>query len=84
MVNRLANTSIELAAEAARLALADAGLRLSDVDGLFIALPSDFLSGLTIAKYLGVRPRISSNDRTGGSAFLTHAEWLRYRSTLGS
>ena len=68
-------TAIELAAEAARLAIEDAGLRLSDVDGLFIALPSDFLSGLTIAEYLGIRPKMTNNNRTGGSAFLTHAEW---------
>jgi len=68
-------TSIEIAAEAARLAIADAGLKLSDIDGLFICLPNDFLSGLTIAEYLGIRPRMTNNSRTGGSAFLTHAEW---------
>jgi Acetyl-CoA acetyltransferase len=68
-------TSIELAAEAARLAIADAGLTASQIDGLFIALPTDFLSGLTIAEYLGIRPAMTNNSRTGGSAFLTHAEW---------
>lgn len=68
-------TAIELAAEAGRLAVEDAGLRLSDIDGLFICLPSDFLSGLTIAEYYGIRPKMTNNSRTGGSAFLTHAEW---------
>lgn len=67
--------AIELAAEAGRLAIEDAGLKLSDVDGLFIALPTDFLSGLTIAEYYGIHPRITENNRTGGSAFLTHIEW---------
>jgi len=68
-------TSIEIAAEAARLAIADAGLKTSDIDGLFICLPNDFLAGLTIAEYLGIRPRMTNSSRTGGSAFLTHAEW---------
>jgi len=68
-------TAIELAAEAARLAIADAGLTPAQIDGLFICLPSDFLSGLTIAEYLGIRPAMTNNSRTGGSAFLTHAEW---------
>lgn len=66
---------IEIAAEAARLAIADAGLTPADIDGLSICLPSDFLSGLSIAEYMGIRPRMTNNNRTGGSAFLTHAEW---------
>jgi len=68
-------TAIELAAEAARLAIEDAGLTPSQIDGLFICLPSDFFSGLTIAEYIGIRPSMTNNSRTGGSAFLTHAEW---------
>lgn len=68
-------TAMELAAEAGRLAVEDAGLKLSDIDGLFICLPNDFLSGLTIAEYYGIHPKMTNNSRTGGSAFLTHAEW---------
>jgi len=68
-------TPIEIAAEAARLAIADAGLTPADIDGVSICLPSDFLSGLSIAEYLGIRPKMTNNSRTGGSAFLTHAEW---------
>jgi len=68
-------TAMELAAEAGRLAVEDAGLALSDIDGLFICLPNDFLSGLTIAEYYGIRPKMTNNSRTGGSAFLAHAEW---------
>lgn len=66
---------LEIAAEAGRLAVEDAGLKLSDMDGLFICLPNDFLSGLTIAEYFGIRPKMTNNSRTGGSAFLGHAEW---------
>lgn len=68
-------TSMELAAEAGRLAVEDAGLSMSDIDGLFICLPNDFLSGLSIAEYYGIHPKMTNNSRTGGSAFLGHAEW---------
>ena len=67
-------TAIELAAEAGRLALADAAIPVAEVDGLFGALPSDFLSGMTLAEYLGIRPKLTSNNRTGGSSFLAHVE----------
>ncbi len=68
-------TAMELAAEAGRLAVEDAGLSMKDIDGLFICLPSDFLSGLSIAEYYGIHPKMTNNSRTGGSAFLGHAEW---------
>lgn len=64
--------SIDLAAAASVKALASAGLRPRDVDALFIGLPDDFLSGMTLAEYLGIRPRLTDNNRTGGSAFQTH------------
>jgi acetyl-CoA acetyltransferase len=49
-----------------------ANLKLSDVDALFVCLPTEFLSGLSFAQYLGIKPKITENNRTGGSAFLTH------------
>ncbi|MEO7690285.1 MAG: acetyl-CoA acetyltransferase [Sphingomonas sp.] len=65
-------TSMDLASRAALAALDQAGVSLSQVDGLFIGLPSDFLSGLSFAEYLGIQPKLTNNNRTGGSAFLTH------------
>lgn len=62
----------DLAAQATIRALADAGLGLKDVDALFIALPSEPLSGLAFAQYLGIEPKITENNRTGGSSFQTH------------
>jgi len=67
--------AIDIAVHATVRALAQAGLKPSDADGLFICLPQDFLSGLTFAQYLGVHPKITDNNRTGGSAFLTHMIW---------
>ena len=66
--------AIDLAAHASLLALAEAGLRPADVDGLFIAQPQDTLAGLTFSEYLGIRPTITDNNRSGGSAFLLHLE----------
>jgi acetyl-CoA acetyltransferase len=65
-------SSMELAARAAQLALGDAGVALGDVDALFICTPDDFLAGLTFAQVLGLRPRFTDNNRTGGSAFISH------------
>ncbi len=69
------HSSMDLAVGASARALSAVGLKPSDVDGLFIGLPDDFLSGLTFAEYLGISPRVTDNNRTGGSAFLTHAMW---------
>ncbi len=67
--------SIDLAALASLKALRQANVKLKDVDGLFLALPSDFLSALTFAEYLGIHPKVTDNNRTGGSSFQTHAMW---------
>lgn len=63
---------LDMAAQAARLALADANLALKDVDALFVCTPDDALSGLSAAEYLGIQPRFTENNRTGGSAFHSH------------
>lgn len=65
-------SSMELATKAAQLAVADAGLGMAEVDGLFICTPDDFLAGLSFAEALGLRPRFTDNNRTGGSAFMSH------------
>ncbi len=65
-------SSLEMAAKATHLALADAGVGLAEVDALFICTPDDFLSGLSFAEALGIRPRYTDNNRTGGSAFMSH------------
>jgi len=76
-------SSMDLAAQASVKALAQAGLTPRDVDGLFVATPDDFLSGLTLSEYLGIHPRVTDNNRTGGSAFLTHMMWAALALTTG-
>jgi acetyl-CoA acetyltransferase len=66
--------AIDLAAHASLRALAEAGLAPRDVDALFIAQPQDTLATLSFAEYLGITPKISDNNRSGGSAFLLHLE----------
>lgn len=66
-------SSMELAHQASVLALAQAGLKPSDVDGLFVVVMDDSLSGLTLAETLGIHPRFLDNNRTGGSSFQVHA-----------
>jgi len=65
-------TSKDLAAHASIAALSQANLRPGDVDALFICLSDDMLSGMTVAEYLGIRPKLTDNNRTGGSSFLIH------------
>jgi acetyl-CoA acetyltransferase len=66
-------SNMELAHQASVLALAQAGLKPSDVDGLFTCIMDDSLSGLTLAETLGIHPRMLDNNRTGGSSFQVHA-----------
>lgn len=65
-------SSMELTAQAATLAVTDAGLTFADVDALYICQPDDFFAGLSFAEYLGLRPAYTDNNRTGGSAFMSH------------
>lgn len=64
-------TALELQAQAARAALADAGLRLRDVDAVF-AHTDDRFSGLQLAEYLGITPRYLDSSNVGGMSNLMH------------
>jgi acetyl-CoA acetyltransferase len=66
------STPLDLVARATRVALDDAGLALSDVDGLFTASAYYQLPGLDIAEYLGIRPRYTDSTALGGSSFVAH------------
>ena len=76
-------SSMDLAVLAASKALQQANLKPSDIDGVFVATPDDMLSGLTLSDYLGIHPKVTDNNRTGGSAFLTHMMWAALALTTG-
>ena len=60
-------------AECARGALDDAGLKLSDVDGLFAASMSMGIMGVAnLAEYLNIKPRYLDGTNIGGSSFVAH------------
>lgn len=65
-------TSLELAAQAGAMAAADAGIAISEIDGLFACLPDDLFATLSLAEYYGIHPRFTDNNRTGGSSFASH------------
>lgn len=69
-------TSEDIAVEASVKALAEAGLTTRHVDAVFGSLPGNAnpLSALLIAEMLGVQPKFSDNNRTGGSTFLSYTQ----------
>jgi hypothetical protein len=68
-------TSEDIAMQASVSALTEAGLTTRDVDGVFGSLPgnSNPLSALHMAEIMGIHPRFTDNNRTGGSSFLLHS-----------
>ena len=67
-------SSEEIAVEASVKALAEAGLTTRHVDAVFGSLPGNAnpLSALLIAEMLGIQPKFTDNNRTGGSTFLSY------------
>jgi acetyl-CoA acetyltransferase len=64
-------SAFALHAEAARNALADAGLGKDDVDGVFSA---GLWMASETAEYMGIRPRYVDGTQIGGCSFLAHVE----------
>src|SRR5215218_5819070 len=61
-------SALQLHAEAARNALRDAGLSLSDVDGLATAN----MQPTEVGEYLGIEPKYVDGTNVGGCSFLIH------------
>lgn len=66
------HTPNDMAALAGLAALREANIPLGDVDALFVCTSNDALSGLGVSEYLGIKPGFTDNNRTGGSAFMSH------------
>jgi acetyl-CoA acetyltransferase len=66
-------TEYQIMAECGREALADAGLTLSDVDGLFGASMGMGPMGMVqLSEYLNIKPRYLDGSNIGGSSFVSH------------
>ncbi|MSP67703.1 MAG: thiolase [Alphaproteobacteria bacterium] len=67
-------TPMDVTAEASLRALADAGLSVRDVDGVFSASAYYQMASVELAEYLGIKPRYTDSTQIGGSSFMTHVE----------
>lgn len=65
-------TDMEILAQAAKAAVADAGLTMKDMDGLCTANLMSAIWPLNVVEYLGLRPKFVEGTNVGGSAFVAH------------
>ena len=63
---------VDLMAQGTLRALEDAGLELSDIDGIFASASQVRLSPMALAEYLRIKPRYFDGTIIGGSSFMTH------------
>src|SRR4051794_15094285 len=63
---------MDLVAQGVQRALADCGLTLKDVDGLFCAMTQARMSIVQMIEYLGIAPKFIGSSMTGGSSFEFH------------
>jgi acetyl-CoA acetyltransferase len=59
-------------ADAVMAALADAGLELRDVDGLFAVTPYYWMPSVTLADQLGIQPFATDSTNIGGASVVAH------------
>jgi acetyl-CoA acetyltransferase len=63
---------MDLCAQGITRALADCGLTIKDVDGLFCAMTQQRMSIVSLIEYLGIAPKFIGSSMTGGSSFEFH------------
>jgi acetyl-CoA C-acetyltransferase len=73
----------QIHADVAKGALEDAGLSRDDVDGYFCAGDAPGLGPLSMAEYLGIKPRHVDSTETGGSSYVIHAAHAAAAIALG-
>ncbi|WP_343737058.1 thiolase [Achromobacter sp.] len=66
------HTEMEVLAQAAVRAVADAGLNMRDIDGLATCSSSATMWSMPVAEYLGLKPRYIEATMLGGSSFVSH------------
>jgi acetyl-CoA acetyltransferase len=65
-------TEMELLVRSARAAVADAGLKMSDIDGICTTSSTATMWPMPVAEYLGIRPTYINGTMLGGSSFIAH------------
>ena len=66
-------SAMQIKAASLNAALADAGLKWTDVDGLYDAGDGEGGGGLGLAAYLGIKPSVIDTTQVGGSSYEFHA-----------
>jgi acetyl-CoA C-acetyltransferase len=74
---------LQIKAECAARALEDAGLKWSDVDGLYDAQDGPGMSGLALSEYFGFKPNVIDTTAVGGSSYEFHASHARRAIAAG-
>ena len=65
-------TEMEILAQAAQAAVADAGLTMRDIDGLATASVLAPMWAMPVIEYLGLNPSFVDSTMLGGSSFVAH------------
>jgi acetyl-CoA acetyltransferase len=65
-------SAMELMAQASLAAIADAGLKLTDIDGVFAATSTHAFPSVSVSEYLGIYPKFFDGTNVGGSSFEMH------------
>ena len=65
-------SEMEILAMAARTDVHDAGLKMSDIDGLATANISAAMWPLNVVEYLNIRPTYIDGTNIGGTSFIGH------------
>ena len=65
-------SALQIAGEASLDAIADAGLKPSDIDAVFCHSAFFTFPATTLSEYLGLQPRYVDTTATGGSSFVAH------------
>ncbi|TPP05024.1 thiolase [Rhizobium glycinendophyticum] len=65
-------TEMEILAQAAQTAIADAGLAMRDIDGLTTASVLAPMWAMPVIEYLGIKPSFIDSTMLGGSSFVAH------------
>ncbi len=62
-------SAIQIKAKSIKAALDDAGLKWTDIDGLYDAQDGEGGGGLGLAAYLGIKPTVIDTTQVGGSSY---------------
>lgn len=76
--------SVDLMAQGVHRALADAGLTLRDVDGVFAATAQNRFASMALAEYLKLPEAYLESTTTGGSSFMGHLAKAEQAITSGA